>query len=355
MKKLTNLVPLLLIFLVSCQEDKLNSYNELTLDTESIQNMSWSEAEFEFGRALFYDPRLSFNNSVSCATCHKQELAFSDDVPFSMGLRNKPTLRNTLPIQNLAFSSFLFWDGRERSLQRMVTQPIENHIEMGERDLEDMVAELNDIPHYRAFVDRLYGSNGNVFFGTEVQAETVQVEHVAASLAAFLIEINAVNTKFDRHLFENESLSAKELRGMNLFVEKYECNGCHGVQSPDGYIFAGTFSNIGLESEYEDIGLEGTTGDPLDNGKFKIPSLRNITLTAPYMHDGRFETLEEVIDHYSAETQDNENLDFRLRDANGKPIVFNISQDEKEAIIAFLGTLTDYEMITDPRFSNPYH
>lgn len=127
------------------------------------------------------------------------------------------------------------------------------------------------------------------------------------------------------------------------------------MQSPTGYLFSGGgFANIGLDPLYEDEGLAGTTGNDVDAGKFKIPSLRNVELTAPYMHDGRFETLEEVIGHYSTGISENENLDFRLKELDGSPMVFNVTKAETKALVAFMKTLTDYSMIHNPEYSNPF-
>jgi cytochrome c peroxidase len=154
-------------------------------------------------------------------------------------------------------------------------------------------------------------------------------------------------------LLTGEPLSALEAEGQKLFEEKYDCNSCHQVEDPHGYQSAGTFSNIGLDQVYADNGLGNVTRQASDNGKFRIPSLRNVALTAPYMHDGRFKTLEEVIEHYSENIQNNSNLDFRLR-TNGSPTQFHISEHEAKALVAFLNTLTDYQVITDPKFSDPF-
>jgi cytochrome c peroxidase len=300
------------------------------------------------GRVLFYDPQLSVNNSVSCATCHKQTLAFADNTAFSKGFENRLTTRNSMPIQNLATSSFgvpvsLFWDGRESNLRQMVMRPIVNHIEMGISDPEVLARKLSVVPYYRDLFYKAYGT------------EEVTTAGIAEALTSFLGTITSTNTKFDRYNFGSVKLTALEEAGKALFIGTYDCNACHQVQNPSGYIFAGTFSNIGLDDHYADNGLENKTGMGGDAGKFKIPSLRNVLLTAPYMHDGRFSTLEEVLDHYSEGIEDHPNLDPRLRSAtNGEPLKLHIPDSDKTAIIAFLSTLTDPQMITDRRFSNPF-
>jgi len=171
-----------------------------------------------------------------------------------------------------------------------------------------------------------------------------------------LQSITSNNTKLDRAMLGTEKLSALEQQGQMLFVDTYDCNACHQVQNPVGYLFAqgGIFANIGLDPTDTDNGLQSVTNIPTDGGKFKIPSLRNVALTAPYMHDGRFADLESVMEHYSTGLQDNPNLDDRLRNSDGAAARLNIPSSEKKAIIAFLNTLTDHTMITDPKFSNPF-
>jgi cytochrome c peroxidase len=291
------------------------------------------------GRVLFYDRQLSVNNSVSCSSCHKQNLAFADNVAFSTGFENRLTARNSMPIQNLGsfFGEALFWDGREQMLTSMVLRPVVNHVEMGITDLDALAAKLSNVPYYRDLFLNAYGS------------ETVTREKIADALANFLTQIRSTNTRLDMG-----QLNALEISGQQLFTSKYDCNSCHQVESPHGYIMAGTFANIGLDPVYTDDGLQRVSNSSTDAGKFKIPSLRNVALTAPYMHDGRFNTLEEVIDHYSTGITAHPNLDPRLRQPDGAPVAFNISESEKKAIVAFLNSLTDYTMISDPKLSNPF-
>ena len=318
------------------------------------------------GRVLFYDRQLSLNNSVSCASCHKQALAFADNVAQSKGFDNKLTSRNSMPIQNLGGFFFvggvfndlrdslftngdvffgsqtLFWDGRENDVNKMVLRPIVNHVEMGISDLDKLAAKLQNVPYYKELFLKAFGS------------EEVTTERISAGLSSFILTIGSQNTRFDKFLRGQIQLSAQELNGQQLFIQTYECNECHQVGNPHGYVLAGTFANIGLDPVYDDGGVEHATGNPNDAGKFKIPSLRNVLLTAPYMHDGRFETLEDVFEHYSSGIDDHPNLDHRLRDNTGSPIAMNISTQDKRSIVAFLGTLTDQDMLSDPKFSNPF-
>ncbi len=353
----------------SCQSDETPLAKEIYLDLPTTTDTYFTNSNNDIptlGRVLFYDRQLSINNSVSCASCHKQEKAFSDNVAFSRGYKSTLTTRNSMPIQNLqtffvGFDSFsneslifdrgfgpnfpgvsLFWDGREHNLGTMVLKPIVNHVEMGVRDLDVLAAKLQAIPYYQDLFQKAYGTS------------EVTPNKISEALSMFSMSITSRNTKFDRARQGIDRLSALEERGRQLFIEVYECNACHQTENPTGYIQAGTFANVGLQSEYEDNGVGQVTGSQFDAGRFKIPSLRNVALTGPYMHDGRFETLEEVIEHYSIGIQDHPNLDPRLTDGNGEPKIFNISEYDKKAIVAFLGALTDQEMISAKKFSNPF-
>lgn len=343
------------------------------------------------GRVLFYDSRLSINNTVSCGSCHKQALAFSDNTAFSRGFENRITPRNSMPIQNIISDAFksvsvlvdslggtiaidttltdqgiaylpgvvvppdffvqstkLFWDGRESDLQTMVTRPIINHIEMGIHDMDVLAQKLTTIPEYKQLFS-------NAFDNPEVTTEKI-----ATALSAFLLGIRSNQSKFDKSIsFQNNfnltdvsqmnvsgiQLNAQEELGRQLFFEKFTCNRCHESNG---------FADIGLDANPKDAGLSAVTGNNTDAGMFKIPSLRNVELTGPYMHDGRFKTLEEVLNHYSHGIKSSANLDERFKGADGKAKQLNMSLGEIKAIAAFLTTLTDYEMITDPKLSNPF-
>ncbi len=308
------------------------------------------------GRVLFYERQLSLNNSVSCGSCHKQAFAFSDNVAQSAGFENKLTSRNTPALQNLGFSGFsmnpggpsfsgggtLFWDGRERDMAKLITRPISNHVEMGMTDLDAMVDKLNALPYYKELFEDAFGS------------DEITKEKISTSVALFVNAIKAVNTRFDQdQQHKGGQLSALEQEGMFLFNQKYDCTGCHN-ENINGY-FSGAFMNIGLDAPYTDKGVGVISGSTMDDGKFKVPNLRNVTLTAPYMHDGRFKSLDAVLEHYSHGIKADANLDERLKNpSTGGPMRMNISSHEKQAIIAFLGALTDVDMITNPYFSDPF-
>jgi cytochrome c peroxidase len=307
------------------------------------------------GRVLFYDPRLSINNTVSCASCHKQALAFADDKVLSEGFDGLLTTRNSMSIHNIVTESpgidsagfkptALFWDGRQRVLQNMVLEPIQNHIEMGSIDLPELAQEISAVDDYKT----LFKKAG---FGP-----TISPENLAQALSAFLLNIQSTQSRFDLGF----SLTQTELLGQTLFFDTYNCNSCHNLQQPfNGYQSAGSgefggFSDIGLDPEPVDGGVFRVTGDASDEGKFKIPSLRNVALTAPYMHDGRFATLDEVLHHYSEGINRSANLDERLQNPDGSAKKFEIPESDKVAIKAFLHTLNDLNMMTDQWLSSPF-
>lgn len=322
------------------------------------------------GRVLFYDPRLSVNNSASCSSCHKQELAFADNTKLSRGFKGELTERNSMPIQNIVSTFFpvgvnvdasgsfkstsLFWDGRRKDILSMVLDPIQNHIEMGVNNLDDLEKKVSTISDYGPLFAAAFGS-------TEVSKD-----RIATALSAFVVSIRSTGSRFDQSLTNGFStLNPIEQMGRDLFFSTYNCNSCHQLQEPvNGYQVAAQsvgatvevagFADIGLDANPTDPGVYKESGIPSDLGKFKIPSLRNVALTAPYMHDGRFQTLEDVVEHYSTDIEKSANLDTRLRDANGNPKQFNIPASDKEAIVAFLKSLTDYQLLTDPKFSNPF-
>ncbi|NEN24937.1 c-type cytochrome [Cryomorpha ignava] len=317
----------------------------------SLENIE----QLELGRVLFYEKALSINNAVSCGSCHKQVNAFADNTAFSTGFESGKTTRNTPPIQNLNSGFFegdefsgqaLFWDGRTRNLNELVIAPTQNHIEMGMRSADDLVSRLRGKPYYATLFQNRFGS------------EEITIEKVSIALTSFIRQFESINSKFDMSFFFNslDDLSVLESQGFQLFTGKYNCMSCHDVLSNSGYSepTGEEFVNIGLNVDYADKGRAAVTGNEADNGKFRIPNLRNIALTAPYMHDGRFSTLEEVIGHYSEDLQPNINLDSRLRESTGEPLKMNISESETVALVAFLNTLTDQNLPHDKRLSDPF-
>jgi cytochrome c peroxidase len=313
------------------------------------------------GRVLFYDTRLSLNNAVSCASCHKQEFAFSDNAAFSRGFENRLTGRNSMPLENLVFHTdkfslsmvsnitappgsgtgpSLFWDGRENSLQGLIARPLTNHIEMGIEDVSTLPQKLANLDHYKEL------------FAVAYPYQEITFDQIAESIAFFITSIKSSNTRYDQFIAKKTSFTAMELEGMALFNGKYDCSNCHRIDT-NGYQ-GSAFMDIGLAATNGDKGMGGFTGLPGHVNTFRAPNLRNVALTAPYMHDGRFKTLHEVLDHYSGGIQDSPNLNEMLKEENGQPRKMNISENEKQALIAFLNTLTDYEMVTAKQHANPF-
>lgn len=304
-------------------------------------------AQIHLGRVLFYDKNLSANNSISCASCHKQELAFADNKAQSIGFENRLTGRNSMAIQNIAppmgsmESSPLFWDGRETDLISLVSKPIANHIEMGMDDPNRLIEKLNRLDYYRPILDKAAGVG-----------EKLNMSLLSQSMAMFLTNIRASNSKFDQSKFGVSHLNALEAQGEILFNTTYQCSSCHNPST--GFYTSSGFHNIGLETNNQDKGRMNVTSSSSDEGKFKAPDLHNVALTAPYMHDGRFNTLNEVLDHYSHGIQENKNLSPVLRKGDGSVLRMNIPEQDRKALIAFLESMTDYTMITNPQFANPF-
>ena len=287
---------------------------------------------------------MSKNNSISCASCHKQQLAFSDDASLSFGFGGKQTIRNSMSITNPMLNSSFFWDSRSRSLEDLALRPVFDHVEMGMDSREELIAKISAKSYYDELFEEAYGS------------DRITESRISEALAAFVSSMFSGDSKFDEGLDQNfENYSELEKHGMALFFnEKTQCASCHnGINfaSPQGFSSSNPYrrtdgtTNIGLDLVYEDPGFA--------DGKFKIPSLRNIALTGPYMHDGRFETLREVIDHYDHGIQAHEDLDPKLHN-NGEPIRLNLTELDKDALEAFLVSLTSKSILTDDKFSNPF-
>jgi len=351
-------IALVLILAYSCskQEDLPNvNRSEVNID-DNYQYSAANNAEAKLGRFLFYEKALSVNDAVSCGSCHKQQFAFADNAVGSLGFNQQVTSRNSPPIQNIQNVQFfdfeipqvsLFWDGRREGLSQMVLDPVMNHVEMGMRSEDDLVDRISTISYYKPLFDDAYGT------------EEVSIEKIRNAMAAFVGSMHSLSSKFHAAEFGAASYTALEQRGRDLFFNKYDCESCHRIQNPAGYDQTADdsqkFVNIGLDVNAIDKGRADVTGNPDDEGRFKIPNLNNISLTAPYMHDGRFATLDEVLDHYSTGVRNSPNLDDRLKDDSGNPMVLNITDEEKTAMKAFLMTLQDNGFITDPKFSDPFN
>ena len=299
------------------------------------------------GRVLFYDTKLSINNTIACGSCHLQSKAFSDVSAGSSGFQGIITTRNSMAISNPMLTKNLFWDSRTKSLQDMVLKPVQNHIEMGMENLEFLSSKLSKTVYYPSLFKNAFDTEG------------VTTERINRALMQFLASMVTHNSKFDQGAKTNFSnYTELEKLGKDLFLsERLSCGKCH-----TGVNFSLADENS-FDNPYNSDGSEGTANIGLNlvykdngrgNGKFKIPSLRNIELTTPYMHDGRFKTLEEVVEHYNNGIQAHPNLDTNLKDSNGQPRKLNLTNLEKTALTEFLKTLTDNTYTTDPKYSNPF-
>jgi cytochrome c peroxidase len=309
------------------------------------------------GRVLFYDVNLSLNNTVSCGSCHHQEQAFADGKAVSHGFEGRITNRSSMAFANPITQKNLFWDSRSSSLIDLALRPVQNHIEMGMEDMPTLIAKLSKVNYYPGLFTKAYG-DANI---SELK--------ISNAIAQFVASITTSDSKFDRVNLPNatENLTTMENLGHQVFTEN--CASCHNISTrvtpgsdgpSDIYNGGGNnnptdptvnnksangTTNIGLDLEYKDNGFK--------EGQFKIPSLRNIMLTAPYMHDGRFANIDQVIEHYTHGIKQHKNLDVKLRTVNGKkPIV--LDELQKQALKAFLSTLTDDKMTHDPKYSDPF-
>ncbi len=303
----------------------------------------------DLGRHLFYDPILSKDKTVSCATCHQQKFGFSDPLALSVGVDGKTGTRHSMTIINSLWQDKFFWDGRTNSLEQQALEPIINPVEMN-LPLNDAVLRLNGSAFYRNK------------FKTAYSTETITASLLANALAQFERTLISGNSKYDQYKRNEYTLTASEKRGLTLFYIHPEpsenlrggnCGDCHS-----GFLTSDRgFHNNGLDVSFlNDQGLEEFTNLATDNGKFKTPTLRNIAVSAPYMHDGRFNNLEEVLDHYNEHIQPSATLDPLIslgsNETNGTSLA--LTAQEKKDIIAFLHLLTDDEFLNNPKFKSPF-
>lgn len=308
------------------------------------QNPAVTNHGATLGRVLFYDTKLSINNAVSCASCHKQNLAFADDVAGSEGFGGKTTPRNSMAIVNAGFNNNLFWDSRAANLQELASLPIQNHLEMGMESMEQLTRKLEQVDYYADLFEKAYGSR------------SVSPDRISSAIAQFVASMVSSNSKWDQGVATDHSnFTPLEKMGKDIFFsQQAKCSQCHAGPNFSAPDFAGGeygeptvrgTANVGLDLKYKDNGL--------GEGQFRIPSLRNIALTGPYMHDGRFTKLEEVVEHYDRNIKPHTNLDDRLMSGSA-PQKLNLTQLDKEALVAFLGTLSDNSLTSDQKFATPF-
>lgn len=290
---------------------------------------------FELGKALFYDKSLSRDGSVSCASCHLQSAAFTDLKTFSRGIENRVGSRNAPPIQNMAWMNLFFWDGGVFELDLFPIAPIQNELEMDET-VANVLKKLNQNDSYRKQFKKAFGS------------DEITSLNLFRALSQFQLALVSANSRYDKYIRGETggTLSAGELEGLALFKQK--CSSCHAGELFTDQSFRNNGLKIMSENEME-TGRFRVNLNEADKYKFRVPSLRNIAFTAPYMHDGRFETLADVMNHYAENVNDTPNLDHLLKN-NGK-LGIELTSSEKQKLIAFLNTLSDDSFISDKRFS----
>lgn len=290
------------------------------------------------GKKLFFDPILSADGSLACADCHAPAAAFSDNRQFSIGIDGLPGTRNSMPLQNLAWNinDAYNWDGSATTLEEQAFEPVTNPVEM-HNTWTRVAQDLSGASEYPIMFERAFGN---------AAIDSVQV---TKAIAQFVRTLISGNSRFDRYLLGQGELTQSELNGIDIFMdeERGDCFHCHG--NPNSPLWTdNTFHNNGLDEMFTDRGLGKVTGDPRDFGLFRTPSLRNLAYTAPYMHDGRFSTLDEVIDHYSEGLVYSETIDPLMKKVAQGGV--QLSEDDKADLKAFLLSLSEPAFLENPDF-----
>jgi len=289
------------------------------------------------GRKLFYDTRLSDDSTKSCASCHLQSAGFTDPEQFSEGITGERGTRNAMQVINAGWFTSFFWDGRAATLEDQALGPVVNPVELNTTwpKVEEKISN-----------DRLYPALFKMAFGS-YEIDSIQI---VKAISQFERTLLSFNSRYDDYFYGDFSgFTESEENGFDIyFSEKGDCIHCHA-----GPILTDNeFRNNGLDSELTDLGLADVTGLSTDEGKFKVPTLRNIEYTGPYMHDGRFETLEEVVEHYNSGVHaDSPNLDDEMHNASEG---LNLTNEEKTDLINFLKTFSEPEFLTNTNFSDPF-
>jgi len=408
MKKINLAFSLLLFFFflsvifISCRKENISTTEPLQ-ERPDLPEEPFGYAEKHgvnndlatLGRVLFYDKNMSVNNAVSCGSCHKQEFAFADNVRFNKGFNGLELKRNSPSIQGIrGFRAavvptsagaiqpkdqfptidnqspvLLFWDGRQSNVSDMVLNPVLNHNEMNIPDFVTLVNKLNSVSYYPGLFKNAYGGEG------------ITKERIAFALQGFMACLNTDAPTMNPHvssgpprgygdppplaqtvnpnlvnipgqpILQLSDAKTLEEQGRFLFHNKYDCATCH---NPSTVTDPTEMFNIGLDEVYSDEGLGAITKREGDKGRFKVPTLNNISVTAPYMHDGRFANLGDVIDHYSHNIKPSVGLTSQFLNTDKTAKKMNILPAEKNALIAFLNTLRDDDFLTSPMYSDPF-
>lgn len=361
LKSLIYLLLCIPLLLIGCKEDSKGEPMGVVQDTSPYilsygrfpspniaEDNTLTTSGVQLGRMLFYEKMLSADGSMACASCHFQEFAFTDTARFSTGIRGEKGGRHAMSVFNMAWNgNQFFWDGRADLLRHQSILPILDELEMDET-MENVVSKLSQSQPYKDQFIRVFGT------------DEVTSEKISLALEQFMNSITSTNSRYDEFLQDSTVFNESEKRGLQLFSTDYnpffpelsgaDCKHCHS-----GFNFENDrYMNNGLDGDAEisDIGRQGATQNPRDKGKFKVTSLRNIALTAPYMHDGRFQTLEQVVDHYNEQIKSSSTLDPALEQTREKGL-FLTEQDKKD-LVAFMKTLTDKDLMSNPAYSSPF-
>lgn len=340
-----NLISYILIFCVwSCGHEvemptifkpKVPAYFGGTIPEPSFNKMTLEG--ITLGKKLFFDPITSSSNKVSCASCHHQQFAFSDiQIAFSnVGVSGKELHRNTPPLFNLAWNTGFFWDGGAKDLESQVFGPLK-HPDEHNQDLKELVTKLQK--------DTVYVK----LFKSAFTNEPISSQSISFAVAQFERSLLSYKSSYDDFLTTNDTTIFSETQKRGLVIFNQKCENCHKHPFLTDFVY----HNNGLDSTFDNetdervfMGRFRITNDSLDLGKYKTPSLRNILLTAPYMHDGRYATIDQVLNHYANTMKNSKTVDGNLK----TKIILTV--DDKNALKAFFETLTDYEFIKNPTYS----
>ena len=338
MKKVIFILSILLIFLMACQKEKelpMPQEENILVVPEGFPepifplDNEFTKARWELGKKLFYDPILSRDSSISCASCHLAENAFSDQVDFSLGVGETIGTRNSPTLANVAYHPYYTREGGIPTLEMQILVPIQEHNEF-DFNVVLIVEKLQKDSLYQQMSRAAYDRG-------EMDAFVL-----TRAISTFERSLISGNSRYDQYFFQNKNnvLTDAEIRGMDLFFgEKTGCSNCHYDFNFTNY----AFENNGLYENYSDFGKFRLSGDENDRAKFKVPTLRNIELTAPYMHDGSINSLEEIISHYETGGKNHPNKSELLQP-------FTLTETEKTALLLFLKTLTDESFINNSLF-----
>ncbi|MFT7071633.1 MAG: cytochrome c peroxidase [Patiriisocius sp.] len=290
------------------------------------------------GKKLFFDPILSSNNTLACANCHRPENAFTDPRALSIGVTGEESFRNSMPLHNLAFNyrEKFNWDGSATTLEQQMFVPVTNPVEMN-NTWPNVENALQSSAQYPILFEQAFGTS------------TIDSTLVTKAMSQFVRTLISGNSKFDKFINGTETLTPQEENGLAVFLDegRGDCFHCHGL--PESPLWTdNAFHNNGLDETFTDLGLGGFSGDPREFGLFRSPTLRNLAFTAPYMHDGRFETLDEVIDHYSEGLVFSETIDPLMKAIAEGGV--QLTESDKADLKAFLLTLSDPSFTNDPNF-----